>query len=165
MENDRKNTAGHVLTYVVALIVPLGVGGLSALLTRGNMDVYETLDTPPLSPPAILFPIVWTALYALMGVSSALAYQNLGKDGKDGRAGLRIYALSLVFNFFWSILFFNARACLFSFSWLLVLLALIVLTIVKYQRVSPAAAYLQIPYAVWVAFAGYLNFGIWFLNR
>ncbi len=100
MENDRKNTAGNVLTYVVALIVPLGVGGLSALLTRGNMDIYETLDTPPLSPPSILFPIVWTVLYALMGVSSALAYQNLGKDEKNGRAGLRSYALSLVFNFF-----------------------------------------------------------------
>ena len=160
----KKKTAG-VLTYVVALIIPLGVGILSAILTKDNMNLYAEVKTPPLSPPAILFPIVWTALYALMGVSSALVYLNLPKDGKSGRAGLFFYALSLFFNFFWSIFFFNMRAYLFAFFWLLVLLALIVLTVVKYRRVSQVAAYLQIPYAVWVAFAGYLNIGIWILNK
>ena len=160
-----KTTLRSVLTWVIALAIPLGVGIVSALITRGNMDIYERVKTPPLSPPSILFPIVWTALYALMGVSSALTYQNLSKDGKSGRTGLILYAFSLIFNFFWSIFFFNAGAYLFSFIWLIVLLALIILTIVKYRNVSPLAAYLQIPYAIWVAFAGYLNLGIWILNR
>ena len=160
----KKKLSGALL-YVVALIIPLGAGALSAILTRGNMNVYGEVRTPPLSPPSILFPIVWTALYALMGISSALVYGNLSKDGKSGRAGLFYYGLSLFFNFFWSIFFFNMRAYLFSFFWLLALLFLIVLTVVRYRRVSPAAAYLQIPYVLWVVFAGYLNLGIWLLNR
>ena len=160
----KKKLSGALL-YVVALIIPLGAGALSAILTRGNMNVYDEVRTPPLSPPSILFPIVWTALYALMGISSALVYGNLSKDGKSGRAGLFYYGLSLFFNFFWSIFFFNMRAYLFSFFWLLALLVLIILTIVKYFRVSRPAAYLQIPYVLWVSFAGYLNVGIWLLNR
>ena len=155
----------EVLLFVVALIIPLGTGILSAILTRGNMNLYEQVKTPPLSPPPILFPIVWTALYALMGVSSGLVYRDLARDGKNGRQGLLFYGLSLIFNFFWSIFFFNMRAYLFSFVWLLCLLALIVLTILRYRKVSAPAAYLQIPYALWVAFAGYLNIGIWLLNR
>ena len=160
----RKKLNGALL-YVVAIAIPLGVGILAAILTRDGMDIYKELKTPPLSPPAILFPIVWTALYALMGLSSALVYKNLARDGKSGRQGLAFYALSLVFNFFWSIIFFGVRAFLFAFFWLIVMLVLIVLTIVKYRRVSPVAAYLQVPYLLWTAFAGYLNIGIWLLNR
>ncbi len=150
--------------YIGFIGTALLTGGLSALLTMQNMDLYSEIVTPPLAPPAILFPIVWTVLYVLMGVSAALVYTAEGVPGKK-RAALTTYGASLVFNFAWSILFFNMRAFLFSFVWLLVLLFLIVKTILDYKEIRPVAAYLQIPYAVWVTFAGYLNFAIWLLNK
>ncbi|MBR5234377.1 MAG: tryptophan-rich sensory protein [Clostridia bacterium] len=151
--------------YIISVAVSLGVGILSALLTRGNMNIYEEVSTPPLSPPSFLFPVVWTVLYVLMGISAAMVLTTHISPLERRRKALYIYGASLFFNFFWSIIFFNIRAFLFSFVWLLVLLALIILTIVKYYKINKTAAYLQIPYAVWVTFAGYLNFGIWLLNK
>ena len=154
----------YIPTYIVAIAIPLIVGILSALITKDNMDIYSELNTPPLAPPSWLFPIAWTLLYILMGISSAMVFLDRDKDFDSARCGLRYYAVSLVLNFGWSIIFFNARAFLFAFVWLLVLLFTIVKTIFCYRKVNPAAAYLQIPYALWVAFAGYLNAGIWLLN-
>ena len=158
-------TKKSILVYAVAIAVPLAVGGLSALLTSGNMDVYKEVQTPPLSPPSILFPIVWTILYILMGVSSARVYLRIPRDGKNSRAGLILYGVSLFFNFFWSIFFFDLRDFALSFFWLIALFVFEILTILKYRKVDPLSAYLQIPYALWTAFAGYLNLGILLLNR
>ncbi len=154
-----------IKTYILSILIALGVGGLSALSTRNNMSLYRDIITPPLSPPSVLFPIVWTVLFILMGISAAIIY--LDKDAKpaDIDSALLTYALSLIVNFFWSIIFFNQRAFLLAFIWLLLLLFLIVRTIVKYYKINPTAAYLQIPYALWVTFAGYLTFAIWYLNR
>ena len=154
----------NIKNYIIAIVIPLAVGGLSALLTMGNMDLYSTINTPSLSPPAILFPIVWSVLYLLMGISSGMIANSPALRIKKQSAFFS-YGLSLFFNFFWSVIFFNFRAFLFAFIWLAVLLFLIVRTIMKYHRIKPAAAYLQIPYALWVAFAGYLNFAIWLLNK
>ena len=162
MLNKRKN---NIRSYIVAVIVPLAVGVLSALLTRGNMDIYSQVKTPPLSPPAFLFPVVWTILYVLMGVSSGLVWNRRENDLQAARSGLMYYAASLAFNFTWSIIFFNLRSFLVALAWLLVLLYLIICTIIEYRKVSLVAARLQIPYVVWVSFAGYLNAGIWLLNR
>lgn len=151
-------------TYIISIISALAVGGLSAFLTRGNMDIYDQLNTPPLSPPGILFPIVWTILYALMGISAAMVWSDEFALPAKKRSAIYVYAASLFFNFFWSILFFNLNVFFISFLWLIVLFALIIATIIKYRRISPLAAYLQIPYALWVAFAGYLNLGIWYFN-
>ena len=151
-------------TYIISIILALAVGGLSAFLTRGNMDIYDQLNTPPLSPPGILFPIVWTILYALMGISAAMVWSDEFALPAKKRPAIYVYAASLFFNFFWSILFFNLNVFFISFLWLIVLFALIIATIIKYRRISPLAAYLQIPYALWVAFAGYLNLGIWYFN-
>ena len=161
----KQETKSAIKTYAVSLAVPLAVGGLSALLTMKNMDLYSRVQTPPLSPPSILFPIVWTLLYLLMGVSSGLVWRAQQNDPKSADAGISFYAVSLLFNFVWSILFFNFELYLFSFFWLLILFGLILGTILSDWKVNRAAAYLQIPYAVWVAFAGYLNIGIWYLNR
>ena len=152
-------------SFIISIVIPLSVGIISALLTQGNMNIYEEVVTPPLSPPSFLFPIVWTVLYILMGISAALIYtdNNALKRIKD--RALYTYAASLFVNFFWSIIFFNMRAFLFAFIWLLLLLFLIISTITQYKKINQKATYLQIPYAVWVAFAGYLNFGIWFLSR
>ncbi len=156
---------GKIKSYIIAIIIPLVVGGLSALFTMGNMNIYDELKTPPLSPPSILFPIVWTILYILMGISSGIIYNAENTTAISRNSALYTYAQSLFFNFFWSIFFFNLRAFLFSFFWLLVLLFLIVRTIIKYYKINKTAAFLQIPYLIWVTFAGYLNFGIWWLNR
>ena len=161
----QKETKRKIKVYVIAILIPLAVGLLSAWITMGNMGIYSELKTPPLSPPAILFPIVWTALYILMGISSAIIWLRRDIEPVVADKGIAVYAVSLAFNFIWSILFFNFRWILFSFVWLVALLALIIATIVFYKKLSKAAAYLQIPYAIWVAFAGYLNIGIWFLNR
>ena len=150
--------------YVISIAIALGVGGFSALLTMGNMEIYNEVETPPLSPPSILFPIVWTILYVLMGVSAAIVYTKREDNFHEAKMGLRAYAISLFFNFLWSIVFFNFKWFGFAFFWLLGLLFFIIKTIVCYFRVNKLAAYLQIPYAIWVAFAGYLNFGIWMLN-
>ncbi len=151
--------------YIVSIAISLGVGGLSALLTRNSMDFYETVTLPPLAPPGWLFPVVWTILYVLMGISSALVWINRDENREAAREGIKNYGFSLVFNFFWSIIFFNLREFLFSFVWLVILLFLIGRTIYYYKKVKVAAAYLQIPYFVWVAFAGYLNFAIYLFNR
>lgn len=161
----QSRTKEIIKTYAIAILIPLAVGLISSLLTMDNMQIYSELETPPLSPPSIVFPIVWTILYILMGISSAIVFTNRSENSESAEAGLTFYAVSLVFNFIWSIIFFNLRWFLVAFLWLCVLLYLIVRTIMAYKNVSPLAAYLQIPYAIWVAFAGYLNIGIWFLNR
>ncbi len=151
--------------YVVSLLISLGVGGLSALLTQNSMDFYETIQLPPLAPPGWLFPIVWALLYILMGISAALVWINRNENIEAARRGIKRYGASLVVNFLWSIIFFNLREFLFAFVWLLLLLFLIGRTICYFKKVYPAAAYLQIPYFLWVTFAGYLNFAIYLLNR
>ena len=154
-----------IKSYVVSIFIALAVGGLSALLTGGSMSIYETLNIPPLAPPAILFPIVWTILFILMGISAAMVYNDKNTPENQKISALFTYALSLVFNFFWSIIFFKLGGFAFAFFWLLLLLFLIALTITKYYRINPTTAYLQIPYVLWVIFAAYLNFAIWYLNR
>ena len=143
--------------YIIEILIALLVGGLSAYLTRDSMAHFETLNKPPLSPPGSLFPIVWTVLFILMGISAGMVYK------KSGSVPF-VYRLSLMVNFLWSIIFFNMEAYLFAFVWLLLLLVLIIMTVAEYSRVSKPAAYLQIPYLLWVCFAGYLNFFIWLLN-
>ena len=150
--------------FLISILISLGVGGLSALLTMGNMEVYNKLNTPPLSPPSILFPIVWSILFVFMGISSALVYKDRSYPLKAKEKALAIYGLSLFFNFFWSIIFFNLQNYAFAFIWILVLWVLILLTITNYYKINKTAALLQIPYLLWVSFASYLNLGIAILN-
>ncbi len=150
-----------VITYAVSIAAALGVGSLSALLTSGSMDIYSSVETPPLSPPSIVFPIVWTILFTLMGISSARVF--IANSYKWNRV-LTVYAAQLAVNFLWSIIFFNMRAFLFAFIWLILLWALIIVMIKGFYKHDKIAAYLQIPYLLWVTFAGYLNFGIYWLN-
>ena len=150
--------------YFISIVIALGVGGLAAFLTRNSMDIYKEINTPPLSPPSWLFPVVWTILYILMGISAAMIYKEKGSfDGTKEKA-LVTYAASLIFNFAWSIVFFNLKGFGVAVIILLILLFLIIRTILLYRKINKIAAYMQIPYAVWVAFAGYLNIGIWILN-
>ena len=153
-----------IKSYVIAILIPIAAGLLSAFFTRNNMDLYQSIIKPPLAPPAILFPIVWTILYTLMGISSAIVY-NSDADSEDKKQALLLYGLQLIVNFFWSILFFNQRAFLLSLIWLVLLWILILWMIVCFYKINKTAAWLQIPYLLWVSFAGYLNLMIYLLNR
>ncbi len=153
-----------IKAYIIGILIPVAVGLLSAFLTRDSMDIYQTIDRPALAPPAILFPIVWTILYVLMGIGSAMVY-NTAADEKNKTQALFLYGLQLAVNFFWSILFFNQRAFLLSFLWLVLLWVLIILMIASFDKVNKTAAWLQVPYLLWVTFAGYLNWMIYLLNR
>ena len=130
--------------YIISVIIALAVGGLSALLTKNNMSIFEKINMPPLSPPSVVFPIVWAVLYILMGISSAIIYKN-GTDREEVQSALKVYALQLAVNFFWSLIFFNMQAYLFAFIWLVLLWVLVIVMIVKFKKISPAAAWLQIP--------------------
>lgn len=151
--------------YIISILIALGVGGLSALITRDSMNIYDRIVMPPLAPPGFLFPIVWTLLYTLMGISSARIYLE-GIEGNNlATDALKVYALQLAVNFFWSIIFFNFETFLFAFIWILLLWALIIIMIRKFYEINPLAAWLQIPYFLWVTFAAYLNLAIYILNR
>ncbi len=151
-------------TLILCLAIPLAVGGLSALITNNAMQHFGDLNQPPLSPPAWLFPIAWSILYLLMGWASYLiAESSAAPDQK--MSALTVYAIQLIFNFFWSLFFFNGKAYLFSFIWLCVMEILIVMTAYRFWKIRPFAGKLLIPYIAWVVFAGYLNIGIWILNR
>lgn len=154
----------NVKKYAVSIIIALAVGGLSALLTSGNMDLYSEITKPPLAPPSVLFPIVWTILYILMGIGAALIYGEKDSKPEDVKRALAVYGINLFLNFFWSIIFFNMRAFLFSFIWLVALWIVIVVMIIKFYRIKPVAGIIQIPYFLWVTFAGYLNLAIYLLN-
>ena len=121
------------------------------------------LNRPPLSPPGWLFPIVWTILYILMGVSSYLIIQS-GAEEEAVNSALSVYVYQLIVNFLWSTFFFNFGWYLFSFIWLVLLWVLVLIMIVRFYNISRLAGILQIPYLIWVTFAGYLNLGIWLLN-
>lgn len=149
-------------SLVVSLVISLGVGGLSALLTRNSMDIYKTLRQPPLSPPGWVFPVVWTILFVLMGIAAWMVWREGAPERKDA---LRLYGLQLVFNFFWTIIFFNARRFGLALIWIVVLWCLILATIWEFRQVRPGAQKLLIPYLLWVSFAVYLNAGVWWLNR
>ena len=139
---------------IFQILIALAVGGLAAFLTRDNFNVYEEVTRPPLAPPAILFPIVWTVLYTLMGISAGLVKITRGRVPF-------IYCLQLFVNFFWSLIFFNMQSYLFAFIWLVLLWVLIIAMILDFYHANKVAALLQIPYLLWVTFAGYLNFFIW----
>lgn len=146
------------------IAVPLLVGIVSALLTRGGMEMFESIIKPPLSPPNWLFPVVWTILYILMGISSYLILTSEAEQEKIEKA-ISIYGYQLVVNFLWPTFFFNLQWYLFSFFWLLLLWLLVFQMIRKFVEIDKRAALLNLPYLIWLTFAGYLNLGIWWLNR
>lgn len=156
MQIDKK-----LLLKCIAL--PLLVGLVSSLLTGNSMQMFGMLNKPPFSPPGWLFPVVWTILYVLMGNSSYLVLTS-GKDQQSVEKSILIYRYQLIVNFLWSTFFFSFEWYLFSFLWLILLWVLIFLMIRSFWSVSKVAALLQIPYLLWVTFAGYLNLGIWLLN-
>lgn len=148
-------------TFIINLIIPLLVGGLSALLTRQQMETYMHLNKPLLSPPGWLFPIVWTFLYILMGISSYMIY--ISQDDRRENA-LIIYAFQLFINFCWPLFFFNLHNYFIALMILLVLIVTVIYMMILFKQINKTSFYLNIPYIIWLFFALYLNFMI-FINN
>ena len=149
---------------IPAVLLPLTVGGLVALLTGSAMDNYSQVTRPPLSPPGWLFPLAWSLLYILMGISSYIVATS-SVSGERRERALCVYALQLAVNFAWPIIFFKLSAYGAAFFWLLLLVVLVLITILLFWHISKTAGKLLLPYLLWLLFALYLNLGVWMLNR
>ena len=147
---------------ILCLALPLAVGGLAALLS-GGMDLYKELERPPLSPPGWVFPVVWSALYLLMGYASYRVLESGAEPAKIRKAWI-FYGLQLAANFLWPLLFFGGQMYLAALLLLTLLWVLIFLTIRAFSETDEPAGDLLIPYILWVTFAWYLNLGIFLLN-
>ncbi len=157
-----KRKLSPAAAYAIGIGSAIAVGALSGLASMNGMKEFAELKQPPLSPPGWLFPVVWTALYTLMGISAARVYLE---GGEEDRPALIVYAVQLIVNALWTPIFFALELRLVAFVWLLILIGLVIYMITRFRRVDKAAAYLQIPYIIWLAFAAYLNFGVFLLNR
>lgn len=149
--------------FLISISIPLLIGGLSALITSGNMDIFSSIVRPPLSPPSWVFPVVWSILYFLMGVSLYLVWNSDASENERRRAFL-LFIIQLFLNFIWSPIFFNKQWFLFAFVVLVFLWVVTLLMIISFYKISKPAGLLQIPYLLWLTFAGYLNFAIYLLN-
>lgn len=147
--------------YAAFILFNLAASGLVGWATSSAMKAYESVKKSSLTPPSFVFPIVWTLLYTLMGISAAMIYQS---ESPYRKRALTIYFIQLLVNLAWSFLFFNLQMYGLSFFWLLLLLVLIFDMIVTFYSINRVAALLQIPYLIWVAFAGYLAYSVWILN-
>lgn len=146
--------------YAKSILITLILGGLVGFIISGYID-YHSLQKPPFAPPSSLFPIVWTVLYILMGIS----YGILKSNGLvDSNINL-IYYSQLVVNLLWPIAFFILKWRFFAFLWIILLLVLVVKMIVQFYSKNNIAGIIQIPYLLWLLFATYLNLGVYILNR
>ncbi len=152
------------VTLIKSISIPLILGAVAGFLTRNAMEDFQALNQPPLSPPGWLFPVVWTILYTLMGISAYMIKVSDAPTEEIDNA-MTLYRYQLIVNFLWPVFFFNFGWYLFAFFWLILLWILVFIMIRMFAKISKPAAYLNIPYLVWLTFAAYLNFGVWWLNR
>ena len=141
------------------IFFPFIIGILVSILTAGNFN-FQNLKQPPLSPPSILFPIVWTILYLLIGIS----YYLYKKNSYTNKTEIILYYTQLLVNASWSIIFFTLKLRFFSIIWILILVILIYTLITLFLQKYKPSGYLLIPYLVWCIFATYLTVGIYLLN-
>jgi len=142
--------------------IPLGVGILATLLSGGT-DLYRTINQPPLSPPGWVFPVVWTALYLLMGEASYRVLTS-GAQEQQIRSALTAYGIQLALNFLWPLVFFGGQMYLAAFILIIALWIAIFITMRRFARLNESAGDFLIPYLLWVTFAAYLNLGVFLLN-
>ena len=149
-------------SLILSLIISLGTGIFSGFITREDTaTLFDAIEKAPLTPPSVVFPIVWTILFALMGVSAYLIFKG---ECKYRSLSLSLYGMQLLFNFFWSIIFFKFVQLDIAFIWLILLWLMVIAMATTFYKCNKTAAFLQIPYIVWLTFAAYLNFAICVLN-
>lgn len=153
----------NVLALIISILLAQSVGILSGFLSNSSQSTYESFNKPFFSPPAWVFPVVWTILFFLMAVAAYRIWMK-GKSGSDVQKALVLYCVQLFLNFLWSIIFFRFRLYAIAFLELLLLLVYILLTTFEFYKTDKISAYLMIPYIAWVSFAGVLNYAIWMMN-
>jgi len=152
------------LRLIISLLLPQLAGGIGALFTfKAISSWYQFLNKPSFSPPNWLFGPAWMSLYILMGISSFLIWQEKEKNEKAGKI-LKIYFLHLFLNAAWSIFFFGLRNILLGFLEIIVLWLVIGYLLISFFKIKKIAAFLWLPYFLWVSFAMILNFAILKLN-
>lgn len=144
---------------IISVLLPLVLGGLIGFITNPSFN-YKDMITPSFQPPAIIFPIVWTILYILMGISSYIVLSSK----KDVEVPLKYYILQLIVNLLWPVIFFTLQMYKLSFVLILVLIYLVIRMIIEFYKINKTSAYLQIPYLLWLIFASILNLAISILN-
>lgn len=149
---------------IISLLISVGGGFIAGIFNKNSMMMYANLQKPAFSPPGILFPIVWTILYILMGIAAYRVYMVI-KETNTSKLPLVLYGVQLLLNFLWPFLFFKFRLYGLAFIELVILFIFIILTTVAFFKRDKVAGILMIPYALWVAFAGVLNFFVWMLNE
>ncbi len=148
---------------IAAVILSLGTGGASYILSSNAFEAYQALQQPSFAPPGWIFTPVWTLLFIMMGIASYRVFMY-SLDRKSVRSALGVYLLQLVFNFFWTLIFFRWELRGLAIIEILLLLALIVINTWQFFRIDRAAGFLMVPYVLWVSFATVLNFSVWILN-
>lgn len=166
-KGDRKSRPREYGLLALYLIATVSVGMLSGFLIRDAQSTYMALNQPPLSPPPIVFPIVWAVLYVLMAVAAFRTHRALKQSGDQSwvRYLVFLYTLQLAMNAIWPQIFFHSDKYLFAFVWLLILLVVLIALQALYYRVDKIACWLMLPYVLWTVFAGYLTMGVYLLNR
>lgn len=160
MKDSNKINKTDLLLFIITAQL---AGVLSALFSGSGSGFYTRLARPPLSPPAWLFPVVWTILYTLMGISAYMIYSSKD-DEEEKRKALTVYWVQLFVNFSWSIVFFRFRLLAASVAVIIALIVLIAGMIKMFKNIRPIAGNLNIPYLVWVLFAAYLNIAVAIIN-
>jgi tryptophan-rich sensory protein len=156
-------TPQKIGAFLLSLIIPLAVGGISGYFTVSAIPGwYQTIQKPSWNPPNWVFGPVWTTLYALMGIAMYLIWTQPLSEQRQ--RALHLNAAQLILNFFWSLIFFNLHAIGWALIEIIILWVLIVRTMFAFDRVYKPAAWLLLPYIVWVTFATILNGTIWWLN-
>lgn len=160
---DKQSMKKKQIINIFLVFTPILIGICSTILTKDMMVEYSKLDKPLFSPPTMLFPIAWTILYLLMGIAAAIIYSK--EEYSEYRStGLTLHLVQLILNFFWSIIFFNMKQYYFAFVWLVILWLVVFSMIQNYKKISQTAFFLNVPYIVWLTFAGYLNLAVAIMN-
>jgi benzodiazapine receptor len=154
----------EVVRLVVSIVVCQVAGGIGAVFTTPAIPTwYAGLNKPAFNPPNTVFFPVWTTLYTLMGIAVFLVWRK-GLSERPVRVAVGIFAIQLVLNTAWSIIFFGLQSLFVALIAIAFLWIAIVVNIVTFWRISKAAGALLIPYILWVSFASLLNYSIWMLN-
>ncbi len=155
----------NIVKLIISIAIPLAAGGLSGFFTTSEIPGwYQTITKPSWNPPSWIFGPVWTTLYIMMGIALYLVWKNETVDAGIKRTAIILFAIQMVLNFFWSLIFFKQHQIGWAFAEIIAMWIFIVLTIFAFAKVNIAAAWLLVPYICWVSFASILNYTIWKLN-
>jgi translocator protein len=155
----------NILKIIISIAIPLAAGGLSGFFTTSEIpDWYQTITKPSWNPPSWIFAPVWTTLYLLMGIALYLVWKNESVEASIKRSAIILFAVQLILNFFWSLIFFKQHQIGWAFAEIITMWVFVLLTIFAFAKVNTTAAWLLVPYICWVSFASILNYTIWKLN-